>query len=293
MLEKVYFETEDNIKLFGLLSKPNNNTKKIVISVHGMQSNCFKKREDILGTKINEAGIAYFAFNNRGAELVTYTQNTNGQKFLNGGAVFENVLDSYYDIKAAINEMLKYGYEEIYLQGHSLGCTKIVYTYNKLKNENDKILHNICGIILLSLIDIPGAQKFDLGIRYDEILDYANNKEKEGKSEDLMPEGSFEHPISVKTYLRYFKYNKDIDFARYWDNNYNYKELNNIEVPLFLRWGNVHELVVQNLDDLVKTLSTKIKNKQLNIGYINGADHGYSGKETELAKQIIKFIKGE
>ncbi|MBQ2917402.1 MAG: hypothetical protein IJE59_04470, partial [Clostridia bacterium] len=66
MLEKIYFDTEDNIELFGLLQRPDNNieTDEIVISVHGMQSNCYKKREDILGNKINKSGIAYFAFNN-------------------------------------------------------------------------------------------------------------------------------------------------------------------------------------------------------------------------------------
>ena len=42
MLEKIYFETEDSVELFGLLHKPNKDTDEVVISVHGMQSNCFK-----------------------------------------------------------------------------------------------------------------------------------------------------------------------------------------------------------------------------------------------------------
>ena len=66
MLEKIYFELEDKVELFGLLHKPENKTDEVVISVHGMQSNCFKRREDILSKEINKAGIAYFAFNNRG-----------------------------------------------------------------------------------------------------------------------------------------------------------------------------------------------------------------------------------
>ena len=106
-----------------------------------------------------------------------------------------------------------------------------------------------------------------------------------------MPLGSFDHPISVKTYLRYFKYNEKIDFAKFSDKNYDFKELNNIQIPLFLRWGNVHELVIQNLDELVSFLKSKIKNDKLDIGYIDGADHGYTGKEEMLAKQIIQFIR--
>lgn len=288
MLERVYFNTEDEIELVGLLERPTNPTKRVVISVHGMQSNCLKRREDILSKEISNAGVAYFAFNNRGAELMTYTRKTTGEKILNGGSVYEDVLDGYYDIKGAINKMLELGYTDIYLQGHSLGCTKIVYTYNKLKNENN--VKNIKGIMLLSLVDIPDCQKYDLGNKYVEMMEYAENKEKEGKLNDLMPIESFDHPICVRSYLRYFKYNKDIDFARFWDKDYNFKELNNIQIPLFLRWGNVHDLVVQNLDDLIKFLKSKIQNKKLDIGYIDGADHGYTGREETLAKEIISFI---
>lgn len=288
MLERVYFNTEDEIELVGLLERPTNPTKRVVISVHGMQSNCLKRREDILSKEISNAGVAYFAFNNRGAELMTYTKKTTGEKILNGGSVYEDVLDGYYDIKGAINKMLELGYTDIYLQGHSLGCTKIVYTYNKLKNENN--VKNIKGIMLLSLVDIPDCQKYDLGDKYAEMMEYAENKEKEGKLNDLMPIESFDHPICVRSYLRYFKYNKDIDFARFWDKDYNFKELNNIQIPLFLRWGNVHDLVLQNLSNLIEILKSKIQNEKLDIGYIDGADHGYTGKEETLAKEIISFI---
>lgn len=288
MLERVYFNTEDEIELVGLLERPTNPTERVVISVHGMQSNCLKRREDILSKEISNAGVAYFAFNNRGAELMTYTRKTTGEKILNGGSVYEDVLDGYYDIKGAINKMLELGYTDIYLQGHSLGCTKIVYTYNKLKNENN--IKNIKGIMLLSLVDIPDCQKYDLGDKYAEMMEYAENKEKEGKLNDLMPIESFDHPICVRSYLRYFKYNKDIDFARFWDKDYNFKELNNIQIPLFLRWGNVHDLVLQNLSNLIEILKSKIQNEKLDIGYIDGADHGYTGKEETLAKEIISFI---
>lgn len=288
MLKRIYFSTDDQIELVGLLETPEKQTNKVIISIHGMQSNCLKQRETIISENIVKSGSAYFTFNNRGAEVMTYTKKVTGQKELNGGVVYEDVLDGYYDIKASINKMLSLGFTEIYLQGHSLGCTKIIYAYNKLKLENN--VNNIKGIILLSLIDIPECQKYDLGEKYDEIMDYAILMEKEGKTNNLMPEESFDHPISVKSYLRYFKYNKDIDFARFSDKDYNFKELNNINIPLFLRWGNVHELVIQKLDDLVKFLQSKINNNKLDIGYIDGADHGYTGKEKLLAEQIIKFI---
>ena len=293
MLEKIYFETADNVELFGLLQKPNTNTDEVVISVHGMQSNCYKKREDILAKNITEAGIAYFAFNNRGTEIMCYTKKTDGTKTLNGGSAYEDVLESYYDIKGTINKMLELGYTKIHLQGHSLGCTKVVYTYNKLKEEKDAVLDNVKSVILLSLVDLVDLQKYDLGIeKYNKVLEYAIQKESKGEKMDLLPFDSFDHPISVKTYLRYYRDNKDIDFAKFWDKNYTFPELNNIQVPLFLTWGE-KDLLVQNLEELIEFLKKKIRNPNLNIGYIKDTDHGYTKKEEDLAKGIIEFIKNK
>ena len=57
MLEKVYFELEDNVELVGLLYAPKVKTDEVVISIHGMQSNCLKRRSDILAGIINKANI--------------------------------------------------------------------------------------------------------------------------------------------------------------------------------------------------------------------------------------------
>ena len=291
MLEKVYFELEDKVELVGLLHKPENTTDEVVISIHGMQSNCFKKREDILAKVINNAGIAYFAFDNRGANLMCYTKKTDGTKTLNGGSVYEDVLESYYDIKGAIEKMLELGYTKIHLQGHSLGCTKIVYAYNRLKKENYKNLENIQSIILLSLVDLVDLQKYDLGIdKYNKMLELAIEKEARGEEMELMPFDSFDHPISVKSYLRYYRDNQEIDFAKFNDNNYDFKEINNISIPLFLRWGE-NDLVVQKLDELIELLKTKINNPKLDIGYIKNTDHGYTNKEEVLGEEIKKFLK--
>ena len=105
-----------------------------------------------------------------------------------------------------------------------------------------------------------------------------------------MPKESFIHPISAKTFLRYARDNKEIDFAKYGQDN-DLEKLNNIKVPLMMRWGNQNEMIVQSADELVTLVSNIIINENKDIDYIDGADHGYTEKETELAEQIIKFIK--
>ena len=292
-MERVDFLATDGIQLNGFIYKNKiKETSKIILAVHGMSSNCLKTRDDIIAKKANENEIDYFCFNNRGSELVKYIRrkiSDKKEKFL-GGTTYEDVLEGYEDIVGAILKLKELGYNEIYMQGHSLGCTKIVYTYNELKQDNDEILKDIKGIILLSLIDIPATLKIYLRDKYNTYIDLAEEKEKAGLKNELMPKDAFIHPISVKSFLRYARDNKEIDFARYSEDN-EFEILNNIEIPIMMRWGNSNEMIMQQADELVKMMNEKIKNNKKDIDYINGADHGYTEKEEILAEQIINFIK--
>ena len=290
-IELIDFQATDGVLTNGFIVK--NNSNKILIATHGMSSNCFKTRERVIAQKVSEIGIDFLGFNNRGSELVKYVKKYINNKEINelGGTTYENPLDGYYDIKGAIQKAVELGYTDIYLQGHSLGSTKVVYTYNKLKSENSELLKYIKGVILLSLIDIPKVLKIYLNKNFEEILKFANEKEKNNFGLELMPNGTFIHPISVKTFLRYAQNNGDINFAQYSVENFEFDKLNNINVPIFMRWGNVYEMIEQPAQELAKYLNSKIYNDNKNIDYIDGANHGYTGKEEFLASQIVEFLK--
>ena len=107
---------------------------------------------------------------------------------------------------------------------------------------------------------------------------------------DLMPFKCFIHPISVKSFLQYTKHNENFDFARYSKTDDKFEILNNIQCPLFMRWGNVNELIKQDARDLAEFMNKKIINPNKNISYIDGADHSYHGKFEQLAKEIKQFL---
>lgn len=290
-LETIEFKATDETILSGILYNSESSTSKVVISIHGMATNCIKKREEEIAKKLSEIKIDYMTFNNRGHDVANYMKKSDGSSYISGTA-FEDIEENEYDILGAINYALSKKYDKIYLLGHSLGSTKVIYTYNKLLEEKQEdILEKIKGIILLSLIDIPTATKIYLNERFPELLTYAKNMKKENMDNILMPEKSFIYPISVKTFLKYTQNIEKIDFARYSDKEYDYKELNNINKPLFMRWGNTNELILQSAEKLCEDLKEKIHNEKLDIGYINGADHGYSKKEVELASEIQNFLK--
>ncbi len=290
-IETIHFETEDNVILYGLIYKSTKNTKKVLISTHGMITNCIKLRDEIIAKEIEEIQIDTLVYNNRGQEIMSYSKKKDGETIL-GGTAFENIDESNKDVEGAIKFCIEKGYQEIYLMGHSLGSTKTVYTYNKMiENNKNNILEKIKGVILLSLIDIPTILRVYLNARYPEMLTYAKNMEKEKMENILMPETAFLYPISVKTFLKYARDYQQIDFAKFSDKEYNYKEINNIKAPLMLRWGNVKEMILQKPEDLCKKLKDKITNNKLDIGFIEGGNHNYRGKEEILAKEIKNFLK--
>lgn len=284
--EIIKFNAKDGIFLDGIIKKNNIATSKILIQVHGMTSNCFKERDKIIANQLKDLSIDVLRFNNRGSEIVRYISN--GKKKILGGMAYEDIEECYFDIVGAIEYAMQLGYQDIYLQGHSLGCTKVLYTYNKLRNEKNCLINKIKGVILLSLVDIPNMVALGLNQKFVKL---AEEKEKNGEEMQLMPLESFIHPISVKTYLKYTKYNKDIDFARYHDECDKFEVLNGIKCPVFMRWGNINELINQDAKNLSEFLNTKIINEEKDISYIDGADHGYHGKEVELAKEIKSFLK--
>lgn len=287
MITKIIkFNATDGIILDGYLNKCQENTNSILIQVHGMTSNCFKNRDKMITSKVEELNIDTLCFNNRGSEIIKYCPKDNGEKVLQGTA-YEDVEECFYDIVGAIQFAVNLGYKNIYLQGHSLGSTKIVYTYNKMLKENNQYLKYIKAIILLSLVDIPDIINTFTPKKF---VDLANAKEKENKLDELMPMETSIHPFSVKTFLRYIKYYENINFAQYNNENYNYEELNNINVPLYMRWGTEQELIKQNVNYLVNMLKNKLNNKYFDVGYIDGVNHSYYGKEDVLADEICGFI---
>ena len=292
-MERIDFLATDGVKLNGILYNCKEKSNEVILAVHGMTSNCFKERDKVISENSNKNGIDYFCFNNRGSELARYIKkDINGkEEKIIAGTSYEDVLEGYEDILGAIIKLKELGYENIYLQGHSLGCTKIVYTYNELVDEEEyDVLSNIKGVILLSLIDIPKAIKVYLGDKFSEYVSLAEEKEQEYKSYELMPKDAFINPISAKTFLRYVRDNKDLDFAGYGKDN-ELEKLNNIKVPLMMRWGNQNEMILQSADELVNIVTNIIENKNKDIDYIDGANHQYNGKEKELAEQLIEFIK--
>lgn len=283
--ELVRINSTDGIEQPGILYNPNESTNKIVIHVYGLNGNFYENRFlDILAKTYTDKNFAFLTFNNRGRDFIT--ELLKGNDFTVIGGSLERFKDCVLDIEGIVNWVKEKGYNEIILEGHSYGCNKVLYYYNKKKDECIK------KIVLLAPCDIPSeGKKFLTAEEYEKAKQESTKLVNQEKEEELIDFSVMANgKIAAGTYYNDFLPGGENDFIRYSDGKEGKSDvLNNINVPVLVIFGNVDECVLTESIDVVKEyLNNNIKD--CNIQIIEGANHSYANKYEELGNVISSNI---
>ncbi|HET9721511.1 MAG TPA: alpha/beta fold hydrolase, partial [Candidatus Saccharimonadales bacterium] len=184
------FKTSDGVQLRGWFSDADG--QLVIVHIHGMSGNGYENRFlDNQRQLYNQAGIAFFTFDNRGSGIINHFPGDNGTKL--GGSCFEIFEESTHDIQGAIDFMKSKGKSKFILQGHSLGASKVV---NFLQDKREEVQ----AAILLAPTDMAGWAKTDP--RHQEYLDKAEQLNAAGKGEELVGAQCWldKTPLSAQTY---------------------------------------------------------------------------------------------
>ena len=152
---------------------------------------------------------------------------------------YENVPEFCYS--ASYDEVKEKGFTEIVLEGHSYGCNKVVYYYNKKKDERIK------KIVLLAPCDIPReGMKFLSKEEYEIAKKESTRLVNEGKGNELVDFSvNANGVISAETYYNDFLPGGVNDFIRYSDDiNSKSEVLNSIDIPVLVVFGDIDECVL-------------------------------------------------
>jgi hypothetical protein len=279
----------DGIRLQGLMFEPDFESATIVIHIHGMAGSFYENSFiPIMAKKYTDEGLAFLAFNNRGHDYLCDLERVtlSGTESLMGGAAYESITDSLFDIDGAIAFAKGNSYKNIILQGHSSGANKIVYSLAQ------KPLDTI-GIVLLSPCDDVGLHIDDVGEKRSKLLILAETLVKEGTPEALMPENTFfNFWLSAKTYIEYFKEGSPFDTFPYRDSDNTFSMFSSFSLPIFVSFGTNGEYLLQSPEVVQKILDKK-KSPHTTISFnvIDGASHSYTGKEEIIVSKILEWIK--
>ena len=275
----IRFPTRDELELAGLLFEPRKKSARAAIFIHGMGGSFESRRTNLLAAEFMARGIAWFAFNNRGSYVMRR----------GGGMALEKIRDSVYDIDAAIRELRRRGYRDLTLIGHSTGANKIaVYDHYKHRNFAKRY-------VMLGGGDDTGLAYLHLGPRrFARALQQARAKRN---STDLVPAAMSPSIQSWRSF--YDMANPDGDYNVFpflellrnirLSRRPRFRYLRGIRKPTLVLYGDRDEFCYGDVPACVAILADTL-GVNFELGILKDTDHGFTGREEELARLITDWI---
>ena len=259
----VRFEATDGVPLAGALFEPAvGQASACLLWLHGTGgASIFEsRRTNLLAAEFLVHDIAFFPFNNRGAQIVRRA----GDSF--GGAAFERIRDCVADIDGAVKELRRRGYRQLYLAGHSTGANKIA-VYDRLKPRN-----HIKRYVLIAGGD-------DTALVYDKrLLARAREMIRARRSDELMRD----RLMSWRAYYDMANPRGDYNvFAPPW------RQIKRIRKPSLYIYGDSDEYA-PNVSALAENVGANAE-----IVVLEDTDHGFTDCESEVARLISEWLLGE
>lgn len=288
----VRFEAGDGATLAGLLFEPDRATTRAAVFLHGTGgSSVFEsKRTNVFAAALTRAGVAYFPFNNRGAQVIRRVGDALG------GYSYERIRDCVFDLDGALRELRRRGYRDLTLIGHSTGANKIaVYDHYQPRNLARRY-------VLLGGGDDTGLLYRQLGPRrFARALAQARERIRAKRGHELVPPSMMELPMSWRSF--YDMANPDGDYNVFpfleadeglrLSRRPRFRYLRAIRKPALFLYGDHDEYATAGVTRSVAILAAALGPKpNVEIAVMENADHGFSGREEELAELIVRWMDG-
>lgn len=281
--------TDDKLILQGLLHEPEKPTKNLILHIHGMSGNFYENRFlDAMASTFTDNNWAFLAPNTRGHDFIADLPVAGSkEKFRRIGNIFEKFEECVLDIKCWLDYAEKKGFTNIVLQGHSLGCAKVVFYLYKTGDKRIKKL------VLASQADMV-AFGLKGWANYEEMMTLAHKLVKEGKGKEILPE-VFEKwsYLSAATMIDFHTKGNPIDVFNTYDKNTPSKALESIRIPTLAFMGTDHDsYTTKTPQESLKIVKAKAKNcPKFDTFIVEGAPHSYFSHEQEVAELIINWVK--
>lgn len=287
----VSFEAADGVRLSGVLYEPRRRTRSAAIFLHGGggASSFDSRRTNILGSELARAEIAYFAFDNRGSQVIRRLRK--GRKSVFGGMAHERVREAVRDIDGAVRLLRSRGYRELVLIGHSTGANKIaIYDHYRRRNP-------VRCYVFLGGGDDTGLLYQQLGARrFRSALERARKLRRSG---DLVPRSLSPLPLSWRSF--YDTANPDGDYNVFpflevmrgirLSKRARFRYVRGIRKPALFVYGDRDEYSYGDVSWCVEILADAIGPKpNVEFAIMEDSDHGFSGREIELVQLILGWL---
>lgn len=280
-VEFTRFQASDGVELQGWLSNVPGDTA--ALHIHGMSGNGYENYFlDDLRTAYAQNGISFFTIDTRGRGIISDFRQGNDWK--RGGSCFEIFEESAQDIQGALDHLRGLGKSNFILEGHSLGCTKVVNFMVTRK------VPDITQVILLAPTDMVGWAKTDPN--HEGYLANAKQLQSEGKGEELVGAECWldKTPLSAQTYPSLCEAGGPADI-------YGDREdgplLGRLTVPTLIVYGDQDIGITQIDGDMsawLERAALTSLNDDTEIAVVEGAPHSFRSYEAKVVDYVQRFI---
>jgi pimeloyl-ACP methyl ester carboxylesterase len=282
--------TKDSLELVGVLYEPDNSiSKKVLVHVHGMAGNFYENKFlDFIANTLTSNRVAFFAFNNRGCELIKdlYKLENGKREIVRLGNAYEIFEDCLFDIEAAIDFVASKGFEVIHLSGHSLGAPKVAHYVAEKSDER------LSSVIFLSPSDMVGLTGSDKN--YERDMATSKKMISEGKGKELLPFPVLwdESPLSAETYVSLGDKNSKVAIFNFHDVKDTLPVLSKIKISTLAIMGKKDDALVISIEDTMRRIKESMTSSpKVETNILGDADHGYNNYEQQLADAILQWTK--
>lgn len=278
-------QTSDGIIHQGMYFCPKKPGKRAMLWIHGLTSNFYSsiKRIDEIVSLCDSFGIGLASFNNRGHDMLASAhrldkKSKSGYSYITIGSGIEQFEDSIYDVEAGIEFLVTNGFTEVFLIGSSTGANKACYYSAMQKNDYVK------GVILLSpLSDRLAARVSNLKRLFLLTCKFL------GLGKLLLSSGAY-FPGTVNRFLSLLTPKSSEDVFDYGDAEPRMKRFSRITQPLLVLFGGLDSLADRDITQIKAIFDAHQRSSDYTSIIIPETDHGFDGKEKDLAKRIVKWI---
>src|SRR5215467_2208146 len=276
--ELVYVRSSDDVVNGGAIFKPPKESAKpiAIIWMHGWGVNFYSPTYVNIGRRLAERGFTTFAINTRMHDIGTIEGFRFGKR-IRGGGYWGVPSDELKDLSAWMDFVERQGFSKIVLVGHSAGWAT-VRAYQAGVHDP-----RVVGLVLASGQARGGANETD-----PKLVAEATKLLADGRGEELirLPNPAFPSFVSAATYLDISKAPPDmLDFFGERSAN---AGVARIQCPILAFFGTRESDVGTEaaLAGLKASADRQPKHPKVTTAMIGGADHMYTGEETQVAQVI-------
>jgi pimeloyl-ACP methyl ester carboxylesterase len=294
------FETTDRLILPGILFEPPRRASDVAVFLHGNgdSSVFYAGRTSHLARELTQRGIAFFAFNNRGAlqvKSLTRVVSREESEPVRGGMAFELIRDCVHDIDGVSRFLRTIGFERIHLIGYSTGANKICL-YDSIKRRN-----TISSYVLMAPGDDVGIYYDALGAkRFEKVLERSREMVRRGRGDEFAPPSVSPFLISWRSLLdtidpegdyNVFPFLESLRGLKLSRRKRPFAEYGALRKPSIALIGSDDQYCFGDVPGCVELLRRHASKRLEGVEVIDGADHGFHRREEALGAAIGSWIR--